>query len=326
MFNYKNHIFRRVFKYSSPLISLFEKSKINYYGKNKSKYFPIFILGVPRTGSTILYQFITAFFNISYIDNLINLSRQNLFFGFWLSNRIFKNKSHNSFSSSFGNTQQEGLHAPSEAGQVWYEWLPKGDVVLNKNSVSDKKKKSFKKNILAILNKYEKPLIIKNLYFNLRIKLLYEIFPTAKFIIIKRNPLYIAQSLYIGRKKNNDNINKWWSIKPKNFEDLSKLNVYDQIAGQIYYLEQQLYNDIALYSKENILEVSYENLNKFSIEDLNKLKKFLGTDIKVSDMSDILGKIKIKNDIRLDVEIIENIKQAIEKYNWDKNKLKWGNI
>ncbi|MDA3778711.1 MAG: hypothetical protein PF487_00520, partial [Bacteroidales bacterium] len=64
--NIKYWILRRLFKYTSPLISVFEKSKINKYSSRKTEKQPIFILGVPRSGSTILYQIITDFFNISY--------------------------------------------------------------------------------------------------------------------------------------------------------------------------------------------------------------------------------------------------------------------
>ena len=123
--NFTYWLLRRLFKYTSPLISIFEKSKINKYGAKTSKIPPIFIVGAPRTGSTIVYQLITQYFDTIYFNNLVHLARENTYFGFWLSNKFFKENPHNSFKSNHGDTLTGGLHAPSEGGQIWQKWLPK---------------------------------------------------------------------------------------------------------------------------------------------------------------------------------------------------------
>ncbi|MEA1896642.1 MAG: hypothetical protein U9N53_03130, partial [Bacteroidota bacterium] len=78
---YKWWYIRRPIKWLSPLISIFEKQKIRKYGTLPSQNSPVFIIGIPRSGTTILYQLVTQIFNVSYFNNFINLSRENLYFG-----------------------------------------------------------------------------------------------------------------------------------------------------------------------------------------------------------------------------------------------------
>ena len=66
----------------SPLISLWEQKYFLKYRDFKPKYQPIFIIGAPRTGSTILYQTITNQLDVLYIDNMICALNKNLFFWF----------------------------------------------------------------------------------------------------------------------------------------------------------------------------------------------------------------------------------------------------
>jgi len=211
--NFKYWILRHIFKYTSPIISLFEKTQNKRYSKVKTSISPVFIVGAPRTGSTLLYQLLTQYFNTSYFDNLIHLARENVLFGFWLSNKIFKCRPHNSFKSKHGNTLKEGLHAPSEAGQIWLRWLPKHDNYFNIKDVSNENIEFIRNNISYVLNKFNKPLVIKNNYNGLRIPLLKEINSNSKIIFIKRDPFFTAQSIIKAREDIYSDRNKWWSVK-----------------------------------------------------------------------------------------------------------------
>jgi len=313
------YILRRLFKYLSPFIRLFEIKPIRKYASRQPEFPIVFIIGAPRSGSTILYQLITNFFDVSYINNLIHLSRENLFFGFWFSNLLYKNKKHNNFQSNYGNTNKFGLNAPSEGGPIWYKWFSKEEIYFEKDSLSDKKVKQIRKHFYAIINKQQKPLIIKNLMFCQRLQVLKQIFPEAKIIIIKRDPLYLAQSLYIGRTKTNKNqLNEWWSIKPKNYYSLKNLNVFSQIAGQVYYIEKQISDDIKLFPQENIFKINYEDLNQLTEKDLLNISYFLEIGKPLSKLSDFLESITKDNKIQLDNNTFNKLQEEIDKYNWNK--------
>ena len=54
----------KFFSLISPVINIWEKKYLNLYGNQKLKHQPIFIIGAPRTGSTIFYQTLTNQLNV----------------------------------------------------------------------------------------------------------------------------------------------------------------------------------------------------------------------------------------------------------------------
>jgi len=314
MKNYRWSILRRIFKYSSPFISCFEKKFINKYGSITPKNNPVFIIGAPRTGSTILYQMITNYFDVLYIDNLISLARDNLYFGFWLSNKIFRDKPHNSYKSEYGNTSSEGLHAPSEAGQFWYRWIPPGKIYLESNDISDKKINKVRNNIYSIINRYNKIFIIKNNFTSQRLKLIKEVAPEAKFIFIKRNPLFAAQSIILTRQSIYGEKNKWWSIKPRNYEEIKDLTYVEQVVKQIYYIEKQIVTDIKLFKQHNLLIVNYDEILTQDIL-LEKIQNFIGE--APIRKSFVKTKIYFSEKQKVENDLFENLKKEVSKYDWE---------
>jgi len=124
MYTSRYWILRRVLKYSAPFLKLIEVRQIRQYGKRQKEITPIFIIGLPRSGSTFIYQLITQIFDLVYIDNLLTPGREALFSSACISHRLFKDKPHYNYSSTYGNTLEGGLHAPSETGSLWYRWIP----------------------------------------------------------------------------------------------------------------------------------------------------------------------------------------------------------
>lgn len=319
--NYKFAILNRIARYGKPIIDIWEKPKIKYYASLPQKHQPVFIIGAPRTGSTILYQLITNYLDVIYVDNLIDIFHKNLFFGFWLSNKIFKNKQHNCFKSYHGSTYQYGgLHAPSECGGFWYRWLPKDRHYIAKGEIPNDSLKEIRNNILSIINKFNKPLLFKNMNAALRMGMINEIFPKAKYIFIKRNPFYCAQSILITRKYLFNNYNKWWSLMPKNYNKIIKKFPIEQVVNQIYYIEKQIEKDKKLFPENNILSVNYGSLNKEPFNIIDKIKDFVEVNYREDDFSKIKGVINFQNNKKINQDIFNKIIKEVDKFDWKNYK------
>ena len=184
--NYIRFFISKFFSLVSPLIKVWEDKQIKKYASMPLKHQPVFIIGAPRTGSTILYQTITNQLDVLYIDNLVCHFYRNIFFGFWLSNKLFKQKAHNCFKSNHGNTSSCGLHAPSECGGFWYRWLPNDRHFIDYDDITDEMVEQIREEITAVINYFDKPLVFKNLNAGQRLRLLQRCFPEAKFIFTKR--------------------------------------------------------------------------------------------------------------------------------------------
>jgi hypothetical protein len=312
--NYLRAGLNKSFSLISPLIKKWEKDKLSYYGNQPLKHLPVFIIGAPRTGSTILYQTLTNLYDILYIDNLACRFNKNLFFGFWLSDMIFKQKAHNNYQADHGSTLKYGLHAPSECGVFWYRWLPTDHHFIDFDEITDEMVEQVRLEISAVINYWDKPLIFKNLNAGQRIRLLSRAFPGAKFVYIKRNPFYTVQSILNARKKCKFSKDKMWSIKPKNYLDLEKLDEISMACGQVYYLEKQIETDAQLCSPDSFFTITYEQMvagsssifrdiaNKCEIAE----RKPFGTFPDVFDDN----KIYVSNSVK------QKIEAELKKYDW----------
>ncbi len=312
---YLTKLLRIMVTYLSPLISVFERKVFSHYSELALKHQPVFIIGAPRTGSTILYQVITNELDVLYIDNLACSLHRNIFFGVWLSRKIFKSKPHNNFMAEHGNTSKYGAHAPSECGSFWYRWMPKDRHFVDEGDISDKAIREIRQEITSIINYHDKPLVFKNLNAALRMRVLSKIFPKAKFIWIKRDPLYVSQSILKAREKVNVDICKWWSLMPENHDSLKKLTAVEQIVGQVYFVEQQIEKDKNMFSAANVLTLSYNELNEINLV-LTRVHEFLGGDIKVRENS-MRAPILIEEKNSYAGEVLSQLEDKISALDWN---------
>lgn len=262
----KNLILKLLLYFINKAVKFFYTSKLKKYENKKIRHQPIFIIGAPRTGSTIFYQAMSNYFDVSYIDNCADYWYKNLFFGFVRSYNKFGNKPHNIFKSEYGTTNNYSEHAPSECGNFWYRWLPSNRHFVDFNEVSEKSKLELYSEVCAITNYFDKPLLFKNLNAGQRLRFLKEVFPKARFIFIRRDHEKVKSSILEARKKNNIDTGKIWSVMPREYEDLTTLSESDMVSYQINRLEKQILQDSHLF--DEFYTIHFNDFSQQSILDL----------------------------------------------------------
>jgi hypothetical protein len=233
----------------------------------------IFIVGAPRTGSTILYQALTNCYDVKYIDNLAASWYKKLPFGMWLSHQRFGVVSHNNYVAEYGNTAQFGEHAPSECGQFWYRWFPKEDHFVDAGVISLESINQIRAELSAVTGMFGLPLLLKNLNMGQRLRVVKEFAPQSRIIFIRRDPKFAVRSILKARKKMGVSQNEMWSVRPKNYRELQVLPEVEMCAAQVFYLEEQIKADLALFPDNNVTTVQYNELSKEMVE---KLGNWLG--------------------------------------------------
>ena len=314
--NPKNYL-RRIYKivkdnFFSPLIALYEHRLIERYASQPLKHQPIFIIGAPRTGSTILYQALTNYLDIMYIDNLACRWCNNLFFGMWLSYKKFQNQPHDNFKAEHGNTTRFGDHAPGECGGFWYRWLPKDRHFVDENDFNENVVKEIRKEISAIINYYDKPLVFKNLNTGQRLRLIKQCFPEAKFIFIRRDPRFTVRSILKARKKAKVKKEQWWSVMPPYYQDLLPLPEREMCAGQVFYIDEQIMKDLELFQDKNAMELHHRELSEDCIQ---RIAEWIGAQKKSGGQLPIFLK-DYSNKLELSEQA--ELNPIIQKYPFDK--------
>lgn len=210
---------------------------------------PIFIVGPPRTGSTLLSQLMVMHFKVGYITNLMALLP--MFFS-----RIarFSRKKILGYSnlkdSDYGVIR--GLHSPNEAAKINDWWF---------NDVSSETHRNeLRKSVWNAQKNIGAPILIKSMGNALRIGNLLKVFPNARFIYITRDIMFNAQSILIAREEIFGSRNEWWSLKPAGFEKIMEENdPFYQIMWQLREIDTKIRNDLKELNPGHII-LDYDEL------------------------------------------------------------------
>lgn len=272
-------------------LSLIEKSNNLHFD-----HAPIFIIGAPRSGTTIIYQALTNRFKLSYVDNIIHCFYKFPLLGFKLSKKFYPDKAHNTYKSDLGRTYKYSMHAPSECGKFWSNWL-------------------YSNKLNEIIGSLENPFIAKNTTLSLRLNDIKKQWPNARIIYVKRDPKFTAQSILKARQKQFGDQNEWFSVKTENYESLKSKSPVEQVVHQIHEIELKINNDKKLFIDENWFEIQYEDFCKNSDKTLQEVQSFLGSKITVRDSFEPL-KISFSEKQSIDDTTFEAIKKEIDSLNW----------
>jgi hypothetical protein len=179
--------------------------------------------------------------NFDYQGELFNLSRE-----------------FNTYESNLGKTK--GALAPHGFHSFWRRFFDYSEIQF----LSDKELEHFNKELFlselsAMESFLDKPLAMKALFLSLNIDFLYKIIPNTIFIHIRRDYIYNAQSLLGARKNYFGTFDSWYSYKPPEFEILKPLDPYSQVAGQVYYLNKRIKNQLQKMKKNSWIQIDYSS-------------------------------------------------------------------
>lgn len=302
-------VYYKLARLLSPILRLIEK---RWKKPDSFKHSPYFIVGVPRSGSTFTYQLITSAFPVNYIDNLIDVFHRNIRFGFKLSKWLYGRKRHQVFKSDFGNTMSYSWHAPSECGPYWYRFFPKSQYYTSSKNIDKVDIERLSSELHWLSNKFEEPLVFKNLLVSGRIFALKKASPGAKFLFIKRNPFFNAQSIIRARRSLGVPDNEWWSAKPYNYEKLKSLPLIEKTVKQVFYLEKQIEDDLKKYFPDQYVIIHYEDFKNGFSKNISTFSNFLS--VEVTEVNTSFNKV---DKIQLNDTEARELKAQIEKLPWN---------
>jgi len=242
---------------------------------------------------------------------------KNLFLFSIVSQKFWGNKPHNCFRSLHGNSY--GLNAPHECGNFWYRWLPDDKHFIDFNEISYDSKEEIDTIVTAITNRFNKPLVFKNLNAGQRLRLIKEIFPDSIFIYIKRDPVYTSQSILQSRERIHNDRTKWWSIMPKEYNELQKLDYHEQIVKQVYFLQKQIEQDLNYFNDHNYITVWYNKFCKNPRKYINliyrKLLQKNGYNVDYISYK-IKNDLKSRNTRKVDIHTFKKLESIVNKLEW----------
>ena len=224
-------------------------------GKDKALPKTIFVLGAPRTGSTVLYQALSARLGLPYISNFTNdhFARTPII-GLVVQKAC---PVEISFTSQYGKTI--GRFQPSEGSGVMAHWFGGGHPsALVSNKVREGKLSHFVSTLAAAEALFGRPLVIKNAWNCFRVRFLAEAIPSSCFVWIRRKVAAAAKSDLAARYVTKGSPNTWNSATPANVDALRQLPPAGQVVENQYEFDNAIGSGLKGYAANRWMEVRYE--------------------------------------------------------------------
>lgn len=235
---------------------------------------PIFVVGVPRSGTTIITQWFVHYIEteFSYFSRVGDLFPSASLLTNWIGNKLFGEELHIDKPSNYG--QIKGFMALSEGNKVWHRYLNSDSDLVVKND-STKKMDTF---ITKAVKKHcyifnSKLFINKSPHNSVRINYLKSIFPNSKFVVVLRDGRDVAKSLLEARKHFNQRYDKWWSVKPTNWKNLESLSPHISCSKQWEAITLEMVKQINKLDPKSFIIIKYEEFIDDPFEEIKKCYK-----------------------------------------------------
>lgn len=230
-------------------------------GSGALEHAPVFIVGPPRTGSTLLYQLLVRRYRFCYFSNLLNRFPATPLALTKLSMMVGGFDAADDFNSRYGDTL--GWYSPSQGRDCWAGWLPESPNAVGPEEVAPEAKQRIRATVGAMQRICGRPFVNKWPPNSVRVRLLADIFPEALFVRISRAPEPTVRSILRGRDELCRRGSGWFSVKPPGYREIMLERPPDeQAAWQIASIEHTLDADSEAVGRARFFPVRYEELTR----------------------------------------------------------------
>lgn len=198
----------------------------------------IYIVGAPRSGTTLLSQLLSRYLPVGYIDNIVARFWLRPQVGIRLSRALLGQTGRESiaFDSKHGVTQD--ISGPHEFGYFWRHWLALDGLETHKLEQFAIQALDLKglQQVLEreILTEFASPVVFKNVICGFQAEVLTRAHPASLFVRIRRDTGDVVRSILKCRMERYGRYDAWWSLKPSTYPLLAKLDSpIQQVVGQV---------------------------------------------------------------------------------------------
>ena len=222
---------------------------------------PCFILGAPRSGTTLIYELLVTCYEFSYFTNLANSFYKTPLAVSKLGDH-YKRNWHGSRESSFGSVK--GLGAPNEAGNLWGRWIPEFDHLDEHDAINRKSLLNESAMVIQAMRRlHHAPFINKNVMHSVHVRLLNAAYPDCMFIDLRREVKANVRSIVRARmKKGGPTLDGdgWWSVRPQNIEPFCDMTQEEQACAQVIKLRRDVDESFAKIGGNRRIIINYEDI------------------------------------------------------------------
>lgn len=233
----------------------------------------VFIVGGPRSGSTLVYHALVHSFRFTYLSNLLAMFPRSapVVAGFLRTNMW---RPSNRFVSDYGTTK--GLANPSEAGRFWdlvFPWQEHHEI--EPSMWAEDRIAFVRQRVGSLVKIYSAPFLCKNVWHSVRIEALHYAFPRSVFIVMRRDPLVMAQSVLARRRMLLGDGAGFWSVRPRKILEKRNASGLEHVAWQLAYTYQAIEAARQKVGESLFMDIPYEAFCRAPEQWVHKVDVFL---------------------------------------------------
>lgn len=221
----------------------------------------LFIFGLPRSGTTLLYQLLAYSLDIGYVSNLSAR--------FWLAPRtgtilaraVLGNRRDGSFQSDYGKSLDPA--GPHEFAFFWQHWLNMrtvDDAIDFSGSGRNVNWEGLRRTLCGIQDVFDRGLVHKTNYVANVSQGVMRHLQMPFLIYIERDPLAVALSILKARRAYYGTPEVWWATYPPTHGAIRGLPFPEQIARQVQDLRASYRRIMDSLDPACLLRVTYTAL------------------------------------------------------------------
>ncbi|MBI5442360.1 MAG: sulfotransferase [Deltaproteobacteria bacterium] len=236
-----------------------------------------FIVGTPRSGTTLLFQLIARYLEVGYPNNFV--ARH------WIVPVVGTARYERRFRgtvpviplrSLFGGT--EGAASPHEFSWFWQYRAEFGATDdLTDEELDRLPWNAIRRDLAALAGWHRRPYVFKSLnHVVYGIPRFAREIPQSRFIHIRRNPQSVLRSILACRKQRYGDPRIWWSIRPRDVDRWRDRSPEEQVEHQVSDICRAVEEGLRDVAEERTLVTSYEALVASPRQVLEQVAGLLG--------------------------------------------------
>jgi hypothetical protein len=248
----------------------------------------VVVVGVPRSGTTLLTQWIAQSGHFCYPTNFLSRFYQAPTIGSMIQRLLFDqemqfkdefadiiNARNTNFRSELGKTQ--GALSPHEFWFFWRRFFRFPDVPTSEQLFSKSARfGEFTKACGKIQHIFRKPFLLKGLIMFPYLEIFSKKCPQVKIVYIYRAAESNIASLLKARRTYFGSQSTWYSFKPREFARLKNLNATRQVTGQYRFINESIREALTRIPADRQLTVEYEDFCRNPAKIYRKLAHLCG--------------------------------------------------
>ncbi|MBD1390846.1 sulfotransferase [Neiella sp. HB171785] len=226
----------------------------------------ILIVGAPRSGTTLMLQWLASLGLFAYPSNVLNRFAYAPHIGALVQRMLFEQqcdpsgdftdlRSTVNFNSDLGKSR--GALATCEFQhffrQYIHHYMP---THLSKEEVAAVDWQGMCQGLFSIQDVFEKPFVTKAMMAQFNLASLCRYLKSAVIIHCHRSVKHNMQSILLAREQYHGCREQWWSVKPKQYQQLATMDYFHQVAGQVFYTNRSIRAQLGQLS--HALDIDYD--------------------------------------------------------------------